>query len=333
MASVQFDTSNKFTLVQNPANIPNALDSRYVSSSIDVIPPGHTSNPMQSTGPSTQRISNIVLDVADYTNTNLKEKMPVFMRTPSKAVGSDGYVNSVLSLTDMNLHLRKKHKQMMGMLTQRNYIKLNEVRHENERNIHGHSIFKGMRLNDLTREFEIYETQYGILDTWPFYGIYAMPGSATFGPSNIGTPKTNLNLTLTTSGTVFVHDLWGAGAMPGAHLFLILKRRKIAEGTYGEFQYYPHYIYGMEQGLPREEDLYYEDLAGYSQTGALIYVGKVLGTERNNRSKPEDIRVQTAQDTPPENVHPSALVRRLGVIKIYLQQYNKAFGSKVVLAI
>jgi len=114
----------------------------------------------------------------------------------------------------------------------------------------------------------------GIRDVWNFFGAL----KNTDKGKNVG----NLGTASSTSGSILnvvvqkdvgLINRWGNDLPPDTLLWIILKRAKYEDGTYGEYQFVPWY--GKGQTKPGSADLFYRDVSGSPQLGHPYYVGRV----------------------------------------------------------
>ena len=113
-----------------------------------------------------------------------------------------------------------------------------------------------------------YLTVKGILDNWNILGVMIndMGSENRFKTINVGVKN-----------IVYVDNYWGKDAFPGATLWLVLKRMKLENGTYGSFTLEP--IATFKNPSPRSIDRFYKDISGNSQFGPIFHVGRVLDNE------------------------------------------------------
>lgn len=118
----------------------------------------------------------------------------------------------------------------------------------------------------------------GILEKWNYCGVIR----------NIEHADAHFKvLNSAVSGPLDVDNYWGTGVAQTKNGYLVLKRVRGADGDYGQFAWHPWIENGtdprknIQSAYPDSNDVYYEDVAGYAQYGAVEKIGKIGSVTHN----------------------------------------------------
>lgn len=141
--------------------------------------------------------------------------------------------------------------------------------------------------NQAVSENYMFLTKQGILSKWNFIGAVISKQQSTAPNDNLDFPQHTESINVV--GVVIgqearVYNIWG-NVKPGDKLFLVLTKKKTADGTFGAFQWKPYFC---KRDYPNFD---YEDDAGMKQRAYVQYVGLCT---RNMEGEPSEIQKERA---------------------------------------
>lgn len=249
--------------------------------------------PQESTVPEFQSNQSIVYTrtiypwINDHTHLQMQEGMLVFVASYSDPKCK---IYCSAPIYKLNILMEDQYNEQTVQGQQSDFYR-NTLRQEGEQRIRAKRELQNLgidvgndSMDDYAKDENCYMTKLGIQGRWQFDGAVVSKSESTGAFAEIDHPEgtdmvTSMGVTVCQQARV--HNIWG-NVRPGHRLYLILTRKRLANGGYGTFWYEPWYSERNE--YPSK---FYLDDAGNMCTPAVYYIG--LCTEVKERDPPREM--------------------------------------------